>query len=133
MNKSIISWDFDWTLYDPEKNCLIPQTYKIWKDIQEKGEYNQIITTYRSRRDLKDIERLLGRNTFIIATNGEDKVGTLLSYPIGQRVITHFDDDYSVCCDCLKYSKIKPVYIDWKGHAINDMDTVDLSYYAMTR
>lgn len=133
MKKKIVSWDFDWTLFDVEKKCLIPNTYKIFKDMKDKGEFMPIITTYRHKSEIGEIEKYLGKDIPIFATNRESKVEFLLSMPMSERIISHFDDDYATCQEFLKYSHIKPVYIDWKGFSINNMDTIDLSFYAMTR
>lgn len=68
----MISWDFDYTLYNPHKENLIGNTYKLFSNMKKTGA-ELCITTYRYEYELS-IVREFFPDIRIFATGRESKV-----------------------------------------------------------
>lgn len=105
--KIYTSFDFDHTLYDPETNKLIPETYDIIQQlIADKAPV--CITTLRGENELDKVREFFP-DIQIFPTNGFNKVICLKKY-IPVPIAIHYDDDLSTCVSLLS-TKIKPVWV----------------------
>lgn len=103
----MISWDFDYTLYNPHKENLIGNTYKLFSNMKKTGA-ELCITTYRYEYELS-IVREFFPDIRIFATGRESKVFWLTH--LNTPVTKHFDDDFELCINLKKYTNIEPVWI----------------------
>lgn len=115
MSNSFISWDFDYTLYNPYTEGLIGNTYKIFRNM-EKNNANLCITTYRYVNELEEVRKFFP-DIEIFATGRESKIVWLTH--LKNPVKKHFDDDFELCIDLKKYTNIEPV---WIKHHWNNID-----------
>lgn len=108
-NKQCISWDFDYTLYDPNRKKLIGNTFKLFTNML-KCNADVCITTYRTQEEAKEIEKIIPEIQ-IIATSGESKVTWFRM--LDGKVKKHLDDDLMLCLQLLNlpHLKIEPVWI----------------------
>ena len=102
-----ISFDFDWTLYDPEKDKLIYETAELVKKlIADKA--NVCITTLRGENETEKIKEFFP-DIQIFPTNGFNKVLCLRKY-IPVPIAQHYDDDLGTCIALLQ-TRIKPIWV----------------------
>lgn len=88
----IISWDFDGTLYDAATNSLYAETKALFDKQNADSDNIMIICTYRSKSDAKQIDKFFEYPN-IVATNGQDKVATLMDKFPFFKIVAHYDDD----------------------------------------
>lgn len=102
-----ISFDFDWTLYDPETDKLIYETSELVKKlIADKA--NVCITTLRGENETDKIKEFFP-DIRIFPTNGFNKVLCLRKY-IPVPIAQHYDDDLGTCIALLQ-TRIKPIWV----------------------
>ena len=102
-----ISFDFDWTLYDPEKDQPIYETSALVKKLVA-DKANVCITTLRGENEIGRIKELF-QDIPIFATNGLNKVFCLRKY-IPVPIAHHYDDDLGTCIALLE-TNIKPIWV----------------------
>lgn len=108
-NKEIISWDFDGTLYDQVSDNLYAQTKGLFDEQAASGKYIMIICTYRSKADAAQIDNFFEYPN-VVATNGTDKVGTLMHKFPFLKIAAHYDDDVFTVND-FESSGIKAYFV----------------------
>lgn len=123
--KAYISFDFDWTLYNPETDSIIKET----KDIMDKyikSGYNICITTLRAENDIKRIKELFPEIT-TYPTGGFNKTVALKKY-IPVPILKHYDDDLNTCISLKRWTRIVPVWVRNKKmlEEMNDIEHIDL-------
>lgn len=124
--KPYISFDFDWTLYNPEKDTIIKEMKDIMDDYIKEG-YGVCITTLRGENETGRIKELFP-NIEIYPTNGFNKSIALKKY-VPVPVLKHYDDDLNICISLKQWTKIKPVWVRAKRliREIKKLETIDLS------
>lgn len=123
--KPYTSFDFDYTLYNPETKETIQETSKIFHKLIEDDE-NVCITTLRGTNETEIIRELFPE-VQVFATNGFDKVFCLRKY-IPFPIKTHYDDDLNVCLALLSTS-IKPIWVrgKWLVEKMKEVEKLDVN------
>lgn len=106
--KNVISWDWDWTLYNPHKKSIIQKTFDMFSE--QRKRMDVVITTYRSKDDINEIFDYLGDDIEVFCCGDVDKA-LYLKYNMPYNVITHYDDDASVCLRLFRNTSIIPVWV----------------------
>lgn len=119
--KPYISFDFDWTLYDPTKDGIIEEMKEIMEDYIEDG-YGVCICTLRGENETARIRELFP-DIEIYPTNGFNKAIALKKY-IPVPIIKHYDDDLNICIALRTWTSIKPVWVRAK-RLIKEMDKLE--------
>ena len=121
--KIYTSFDFDHTLYDPETDSLIPETYELVQKLIDDAPV--CITTLRGPEEIEKIKELFP-DIQVFPTNGFNKVLALKKY-IPVPIAVHYDDDLATCIALLS-TRIKPVWVRNKKtrEGIDKLKTLEL-------